>query len=341
MERKLASVRKIIDIQPIDGADAIEVARVDGWKVVVKKGEFKIGDLAIYFEIDSWVPDTLASFLSKGAIPKEYKGIPGARLRTIKLRGQVSQGLLLAPKWDDLGGQLFCELEEGMDLTEYLNVQKWEPPVGSDGQTKGSFPSFIFKTDQERVQNIKQKDLDWMSENMTFEVTEKLDGSSMTVYLNEGVFGVCSRNMELVRSEGNKFWKTAIDLDIEGKMRSLAITGDIALQGELIGEGIQGNPYKVKGHKFFIFDIFNIEKQEYFSPEERTMMVNALELESVPLLGVYQKIPNNSETIVAMAEGKSRLNVETEREGVVYKCHGDEWEESFKAISNKFLLKEK
>ena len=93
--RKLASIRKIADIRPIPDADAIEVAVVDGWKVVVKKGEYSVGDLAVYIEIDSWVPYELAPFLSKGQEPREYNGVTGERLRTVKLRGQVSQGLLL------------------------------------------------------------------------------------------------------------------------------------------------------------------------------------------------------------------------------------------------------
>jgi|SRR6056297_881963 len=93
--RKLASIRKISDIQPIEGADLIQVATVDGWKVVVKRGEFQVGDLVVYLEIDSWVPHELASFLSNGKEPREYNGVKGERLRTIKLRGQVSSGLLL------------------------------------------------------------------------------------------------------------------------------------------------------------------------------------------------------------------------------------------------------
>jgi len=93
--RKLASVRRITDIQPIEGADAIEVAVVDGWKVVIKKDEFKIGSLAVYLEIDSWVPHELAPFLSKGQEPRVYNDVKGERLRTVKLRGTTSQGLLL------------------------------------------------------------------------------------------------------------------------------------------------------------------------------------------------------------------------------------------------------
>lgn len=132
MTRKLASIRRIADIQPIRGADAIEVATVDGWRVVVKKNEFKVGDLALYLEIDSWVPHELAPFLSKGQEPRVYNGVKGERLRTIRLRGQVSQGLLLRVGERDYmyyvmkpDGQLVT-VYEGDDVTEFLNIQKWE-----------------------------------------------------------------------------------------------------------------------------------------------------------------------------------------------------------------------
>ena len=89
--RKLASIAEITYIKPIEGADAIECAIVNGgWPVVVKKGEYQVGDVAIYLEIDSWVPHKLAPFLSKGQEPREYNGVKGERLRTVKLRGPLS-----------------------------------------------------------------------------------------------------------------------------------------------------------------------------------------------------------------------------------------------------------
>ena len=114
--RKLATIRRISDIQPIPNADAIEVATVDGWQVVIKKGEFQVGNLAIYLEIDSWVPNTIAPFLSKTKEPRVYQGIPGERLRTVKLRGQVSQGLLLSVTI------LSHVVEEGDDVSEELKI---------------------------------------------------------------------------------------------------------------------------------------------------------------------------------------------------------------------------
>ena len=145
----MATLRFIDAIDSIDGADAIEVATVGGWKVVTRKGEFKAGDLAVYCEIDSWIPHNIAPFLCRGVEPRKYNGVDGERLRTVKLRGQISQGLLL-PRHvvlDKIG-----EIEVDMDVTEILGIQKWEAPIPAQlaGVMRGNFPSFIPKTDQER-----------------------------------------------------------------------------------------------------------------------------------------------------------------------------------------------
>lgn len=327
--RKMATIRKIDNILPIEGADAIECAVVGGWKVVVKKDEYKVGDLAIYCEIDSWIPHDLAPFLSKGKEPREFNGVKGERLRTVKLRGQLSQGLLLPTV-----GQTPLK-GEGDDLTEFLGIQKWEAPVPAQlaGQVKGNFPSLIPKTDQERVQNLVSEIAG--AQKMNFEVTEKLEGSSMTCYIIEDVFGVCSRNLDLKVDENNAFWKAAIKYDIEAKMRSLNC-GDFALQGELIGPGIQGNIYGLKDIEFHIFDIYDIRLGEYLRPSERHALVKRMNLSHVPVLETYQ-LDGSVDDMLTKAEGKSLLNDKQEREGIVFKeVNGGM---TFKAISNKYLLK--
>lgn len=330
MSRKMASIRRIDDIQPIAGADAIEVATVGGWRVVIKKGEFAVGDLAVYCEIDSWIPHELAPFLSKGSEPREYNGVQGERLRTIKLRGQVSQGLLLSRYvvLDRVG-----EIYEGQDVTELLRIQKWEAPVPASlaGDVRGAFPSFIPKTDQERIQNLTQEFNTWA--DLTWEVTEKLDGSSMTVYYKDGDFGVCSRNWNLADSEGNSMWQQARKYNLE---QVLAQEGNYAVQGEIIGEGIQGNPYRIRGQDFFVYDVFDINEQRYLTPVERRNFVERNKLRHVPILLDNLATPTSVESILLSAEGKSHLNKDTEREGLVFKSGGVV---SFKAISNKFLLK--
>jgi len=158
LDRKLATIRTIDAINPIDGADAIEVATVGGWKVVVKKGEFNVKDLAVYFEIDSWMPTELAPFLSKGKEPREYNGVKGERLRTVRLRKQLSQGLLLPIDALKLGTFVATLSDDTNDVTELLGIQKWEPPFNAQlaGMCKGNFPSFIPKTNEERIQNLSR-----------------------------------------------------------------------------------------------------------------------------------------------------------------------------------------
>lgn len=326
--RKLATVRTILDIQPIPGADAIECATVDGWKVVAKKGEFQIGQLATYYEIDSWIPQDVAPFLCKDK--REFNGVAGARLRTIRLRGQISQGLLLpAPE----------AANDGDDLTEALGIQKYEAPVSAQlsGVARGNFPSFIPKTDQERIQNLRRDLADWVEAGYEWEVTEKLDGSSMTAYVMADTFGVCSRNLDLIESEGNSFWRSARASDLENILRA---TGrNIALQGELIGPSIQGNAYQLADHEFRLFDIYDIDAGRYMTADERAEFVAGTRLLHAPVLPRTNLAGADVASLLALAEGKSSLNAGAEREGVVFKCADSEI--SFKAISNKFLLNEK
>lgn len=392
--RALASVRKIADLQPIEGADAIEVAVVDGWKVVVKRDEFKIGDLAIYMEIDSWVPTELAPFLSKGKEPREYNGVKGERLRTIKLRGQLSQGLLLpmtvAFDWDaeeslweykehpdaksetgdpiDHGDRVEIPLtiwavyaDEGDDLTDALGIQKWEAvlPAQLQGQAAGMFPTdLIPKTDQERIQNcfgeIAKRSKRFATEKVwnaetqtleerpvtipadfkepTYEVTLKLDGSSCTIFRWENELRVCSRNLELkINDENRDNSFVAMALKVGHR-----IPNGVAVQGELMGPGIQGNREGFTETKFFVFDIYDIDNRFYIDSISRQVACNEYGMEMVPVVHDRAPAPESVEAGLAMAEGPS-INSKI-REGLVWKCNTDPGF-SFKTISNQFLLK--
>jgi RNA ligase (TIGR02306 family) len=335
--RKLATIRTIEALDPIPNADAIELATVGGWKVVAQKGLYKVGDLAVYFEIDSWMPTKLAPFLSKGKEPRVFEGIQGERLRTIKLRGQLSQGLLIPLRECEGEDYTFDAFEEGYDVTELLGVVKWEKPINAQlaGVCKGNFPTLIPKTDQERVQNIKKELLAVHCD--LFEVTEKLEGSSMTVYRIDGEFGVCSRNMDLKRDENNSFWKTAVFLDIENKMIALEMD-NVAIQGELIGPGIQGNIYGLSQPEFHVFDIYSIKDGEYVTPQHRWDVVAKLGLSHVPVLDDMFVMTDSIDELLNLAEGVSRL-ANVEREGLVFKQLDGGM--TFKAISNKYLLGEK
>lgn len=345
VERKLATVRKIDEIKSIEGADKICAYRVGGWEIVDSVGKYQVGELVVMLEIDSWVPTELAPFLSKGKEPREYNGVKGERLRTVKLRGQISQGLLLpitvlSIKTDS--GDYLGSWEEGWDLTERLGIQKYEKelPACLRGSAKGNFPSFIPKTDQERVQNLTRT-LEKLTEEDTFEETEKMEGSSMTVYLKDDVFGVCSRNLDLKEDETNTFWATARKFKLEEKMRHLkdnAPVPDFALQGEMIGPGIQGNIYGLTETLFLVYDVWNINDQLYLPPRDRRELVNKLGLLHVPVLNEYVTL-GTVQQIIKNADGKSVIGSKPNREGVVYKHNNKNF--SFKAISNLYLSKEK
>ena len=331
--RKLATVQTVSDVRPIEGADRIALASVLGWKVVIKKDEFKPGDLAVYCEVDSFLPvKPEFEFLRKSSYKKMSDGTEGFRLKTIKLRGEISQGLLLPvtalPGFPDVP-------PVGTDVSDILGVIKYEPPIPAQlaGEVKGPFPGFISKTDEERVQNL----IDTLSEysDSLFYVTEKVDGTSITIYLKDGQFGICSRNLELVENPENTYWRVVKELDIESKLRDLG--RNIALQGELIGEGIQKNIYKLRGQTIKFFDAFDIDKYEYFEYSSFISIIGLFGLSTVPLVDASIKLPASVDDILMMANGKSTLNPDANREGLVFRTTSGK-RFSFKAISNNFLL---
>ena len=349
MERKLATIRKIKEINPIEGADAIELAVVDGWQVVVAKNVgHQVGDLVVYCEIDSFLPiEPEFEFLRKSSY-KKMGDQEGFRLKTIKLRGQISQGLILPYSVIPIAQfATAADLPEGMDVSEMLGIVKYEPPIPAQlaGKVKGSFPSFLRKTDEERIQNLEKEYTEWtLSSKHQFYATEKLDGSSFTCYIKNGEFGVCSRNMDLLETEDNTFWAVARKLDLENKLRSFG--KNICFQGEMVGSGIQGNHYNMKDQTVFFYNIFLIDEREYVGYDEFRNMLFDLDLACVPVLSYPFNFPADSvaalptvSALLRSAEGKSVLNDKVEREGLVIRSMDRTI--SFKAISNKFLLGEK
>lgn len=351
--RKMASIQKVREIIPHNNADALEIAMINDWQVVVKKGEFSKDQLVVYFEIDAWIPHEIAPFLSNGKEPREYEGVKGERLRTIKLRKELSQGLVLPlntdilfriESWVTFNIGLNDQLFEGMDVAEALNVKKWEPaiPACLRGRVKGNFPIEIPKTDQERIQNLS-KYFDRIKEKR-YEVTEKLHGSSCTFYLdNDDKFHVCSRNLDLDYEENNAYWKAAMQYNVESMMKDYSMQG-YAVQGELVGEGINGNQYGIKGIDFYVFDIYSVDDKRYLTPFERYSVTIQLGMKHVPTIVRNQFIQVETiKDLLKMVEGeKSKING-SNIEGWVFKtedaCYDNRDVKSFKVISNTWLLK--
>lgn len=340
--RKLCTVRRIAEIRDIPGADLICAYRVDGWWVVDTKGKYEINGLALYCEIDSFIPTNLASFLSKAKEPSEYQGVKGERLRTIRLKGQVSQGLLLPLYTLEVeyeGNTGLGDYKEGDDLTEKLGILKWERPTNPFNQgpmkSKGWFPSYLRKTDQERIQNIPW---DYIKDDLYY-VTEKLDGSSMTVYVNGEDSGVCSKNINLKEDLENKWWQIEKKYNLIQKLKS---TGrNLAIQGELVGPNTCDNKYKLDELRFYGFNAFDIDTQENYLPEARHWLFKGLEIPECAVFYSGMSLQElDKESLLTIADGYSSLNAQVLREGFVYSSLTDS-NKSFKTVSDSWLLKYK
>jgi RNA ligase (TIGR02306 family) len=379
--RKLATIREVTDVCRHENADALELVYIDGWQVVSKLGDFKKGDTVIYFEIDSVLPlHEHFEFLRKSSFVSN-SNFNGFRLKTIKLRKEISQGLVVSLDVlkDFCDNQTFEKLlsefqENGIaDVTDVIGVRKWEREYSlkggavTRGNAKGNFPvDLVPKTDQERIQNLSNEKM-WKKLHGYYEITEKLDGSSMTVIVpsrerkdsetedNIVDIRVCSRNLELKEENENTFWKAArLVFD------NVFFDNDYAFQGELVGPGIQGNYYRLNEHRFYIYDIFDIDEQRYLSTSERqNLFVKLVDMSPnkdlvfhVPILSTeffLQTIKDDSSSepcvpkqILDLAESVKSTMVDLPAEGIVFK-KVDGFSiynvSSFKAISNKWLLK--
>lgn len=365
MTRKLARIECIDDIQPIEGADRIEVLTVGGWKVVAQKGQgYEVGSRVAYFEIDSFISNDLAPFLTKpDRFPKEFEGVRGERLRTIKLRGQISQGLLLPlteitqyllthrgythgavtpelypPLDSDLPTVTF---EVGEDLTEALGIKKWEAPVPGQlqGAVEGQFPTaLVSKTDEERVQNL-WRDIQKRDPKEIYEGTLKLDGASCTVILCEGKLRVCSRNWELKIPEDGASDNSYIQqaLVVGERLRAFGLD-DVAVQGELMGPGIQGNREKLKEVQLFVFRVWNLRTHQQLSPDDKREFCVRVGLKQVPTVS-EGPLPGTLEELLRISDETPSIGCD-QAEGIVYQSLSDP-HFHFKAIANSFLVREK
>lgn len=355
--RKLVTIRKINDIVPIEGADAIELVKIDGWQCVAKKGEFQKGDLCVYFEIDSFLPVIPEfEFLRKSSF-KRMGEKEGFRIKTIRLRGQLSQGLALpigsnAPDAvrqslkNDGDAEMFAR-----DFTEAYGVEKYEPPVPVElaGQISGTFPAFIQRTDQERCQNLVNE-IFVDNEDARYEITMKMDGTSFTGFHVDSEEGVCSRNWELKINEANAnntLVRMFVSSGLRGALREIGL--NLAVQGELMGPGIQGNRESLKEPRLYVFDIFDIDEGKYLPPHRRHEVLEVLwnhglsreMVHHVPVIAMAESLEDlgvfGIDGLLEFAEGPSLVH--PIREGLVFKRVDGDF--SFKVISNQYLLKEK
>lgn len=356
--RVLASYRKIDTVRHHPNADALDIVTIDGWECVSKRDSFVPGDIAVYFEIGSLLPvKPQFEFLRKNCFKKTDNG-EGFRIKTIKLRGEIAQGLLMPIQDVFTDTPAPAPFEDGFDLTEIIGVVKYETPVRNTGNglivgaPRGNFPDFIPKTDQERLQN-KYNKYSSIYKNDTFEVTLKLDGSSMTIYHVNGEEekrGICSRNndldidipMEDIRSH---FLKVGIQKGLLDALSEYCrSTGQsLALQGELMGPGVQKNRESLDDHYFYLFDIFDISSQKYLDSEERQNVYWSLldindNFRHVPIIRNIELFEEfgNIQDICNWVDGAPSIEHKY-AEGYVFK-HLTNPHISFKVISRNYLL---
>lgn len=360
MSRKLASIKTISELHPIPERDRIELAIVDGWQVIVQKGEYQIGSKTIFVEIDSILPEK----------PEfEFLRSKKFRIKTMKMRGTLSQGicfpLSLLPQdreynlEDDvteiLGIKKF-EADEDNIVTESNKPQKFNHPIFKflfkfkvirnlllpKKENKG-FPDFITKTDETRIQNMP---FVLQNKNIKFVEREKVDGQSGTFFLRRMKktwawqkqcfdFGVCSRNMRLWNETSKSYWKVALKYNIKSVLKDLIGDNEfVAIQGECIDTNVQGNKYKVSEADLYAFNlIYPSGKIPCLQGEE---ILKKYEIKWCPLVNAEYVLPDTVNELLDHVTGKSKL-YDTLREGSVFRCY--EKNLSFKAVSPDFLIK--
>lgn len=332
LNKNLATVQRIDSLEPIDGKDRIELAHIQGWNVIVRKGEFEEGDLCVYIEIDTILPEVpVFQFMEK----HKY------RVRTVTMGGIKSQGLALplsivhevstelgnempvAEGWhrEKEGVVRDVVLEIGYDVTQALSIEKYEKPIPANmkGEAAGTFPSFVPKTDEPRIQSRVK----WLNKykGVKVYVAEKLDGTSATYIYKNGELRACSRNWELQHDSNNVYWKVAEQMNLEAKLKGNGykqLSRNVVLQGEIVGEGIGKNPYKLRGQHFYLFQIYSIDEQRYLDYEDFVQYARVLDIPTVPIYIVDQPLQYGLQDLLDLVEiSCSSLNEEVEIEGIV------------------------
>jgi len=276
---KVATLEYVSEVNTHPNADKMELAKVLGWQVCIKKGEYKPGDVCIYVQTDSILKDC----------PQfEFLRNKNFRIKPIKLRGILSEGILFPTsilKEMGAGNVILDEGISGTDVSELIGATHYEKPMPSNlsGKVAGYLPSFIRKTDEENVENV----VDVLTElnGKPYYITVKVDGSSGTFFLKDGKFGVCSRNLELKEEENNGFWKIAKKYDIENKLKEFFNGKNIAIQGEVYGPGIQGNLLGVKELSFSLFNIWDIDNRSYINYDDIVKFCN---MTSIPMVDIVE-----------------------------------------------------
>jgi RNA ligase (TIGR02306 family) len=335
---KVATIEEIAEVIPHPNADALELAKIKGWQVCIKKGEFKKGDLCIYICVDSVLEDkSVYEFLRN----KNF------RIRTVKLRGQISQGIAFPMSmFKSLGHDTVVFTEPnvvGSDVSHYVYAKHYEKPLSAQlsGQVYGLMPSYLRKTDEDNIKN--NPEILQELAGKSYYITMKVDGSSGTYFYKDDVgFGVCSRNYQLKEDDKNSFWVVARKYDLENKLKNDG--RNLAIQGEVYGPGIQGNLLGVKDIQFRAFNLFDIDNYKYLDWKElQEFCFN----NHIPIVDTINTGQSFNKTLSELQEFANNLKYNNGNlaEGIVIRPTEDTYSETLKGrlsgkiISESFELK--
>ena len=361
MTRKLASIQVVHSIEPIEGADRIELAHVLGWQGVVNKGQFKPMDCGIYFEIDSFLPVRPEfEFMRATSYRKTDLMGEGFRIRTQKFRGQLSQGLLLpVSQFPEIKSKLGNGAKEidnaedgvgiiiGTDVTEILGVRKWEieEKATTDGTVIGNLPYDIPHTDETRIQ--AEPELLQAFVGLEYYISTKVDGSSHSIGIDENGFHVTGHNYEYKDDGKSSFYNLVKERRYPEQLEEFVKAEGLrtlTIQGELCAPGIQQNRLKLKKPEWYVFNVR--ENGKRVSLKRLQEVCKALKLTTVPIEEVDINLPSKYPTIEALLErADGNYPNGGKKEGIVIRptepvyCKIIDAPLSMKVVSNKYLLK--
>jgi RNA ligase (TIGR02306 family) len=332
--RALVTIQRVRAISAIPNSDFLEAAHIMGWTCVVKKGEFKEGDLGVYFEVDSFLPiDPRYEFLRASSYRENADNGKGFRIRTAKMRGQLSQGLFLPlPQFPELEG-----LAEGSDVTEKLGVKKWYIPetAAAGGTIIGERPFGIPASDEIRIQSALEL-LDELR-GKPYYITTKMDGASGIVYRIDGKLGCCSRNKEIKDEADALYWSPVYTYGLKEKLAEYG--KNIVLTGEICGPGIQKNKLRLSALAWYVFDVKDWDSGAYLPYDKALELCASFGVPFVPLEERGDSFAYTLEELLEKAKGKYPSGLD--KEGIVVRSLMAPKALSFKVLNNDALLKEK
>ena len=301
MNDKLATIQRIKAVSPCPNSDNLDLVQVLGWQVVTKRGEYSVGDLAVYITIDTILPER----------PEfEFLRNKNFRIKPIRLRGSESAGILfplsiLPPHKADAEG---LDLYEGSDVTNTIGCLHYEKPIPAElaGQALGMLPGFLIMTDESNLRSYP----DALPElwGRPYYITRKDDGCSGTFFVNADEFGVCSRRIHLKESEGNGFWRMARKYDLANVIKAAFPNQAMAIQGEVCGPGIQDNHLGLTELELHVFNLFDIKTRGYLNYEKLTQFCKDHCLTMVTTIGEGTAFGFNIEELVKFASEQKYPN---------------------------------